>query len=361
MRKRIIVLGLLSVIAVATLKCSPAYVLRAGIEEGKILSRRQPIDRVVRDPKTPDATRAKLRLVQQARSYAVKALELKAGDSYTTYSTVDHDTLLLVVSASRKDRFELVTWWFPIVGHVPYKGFFKPKDALDAAKKLEERGLDTYVRPSGAFSTLGWFNDPLLSTILRYDDVSLVATVIHELTHNTIFVPSQVPFNESFASFVGDRGAIAYFCGIEGAAGERCQLAEAYWSDNLVFGAFLQGLVRALDALYARTDLSSEAKVAARDEVIAAERRRFKAEVEPQLRTPAFRGFDRRPINNASLIARRLYFDRLDRFEAVFQAYDRDLLKATKAIQAAVADAPDPWQALEGLTGKAQKASTPRP
>src|SRR5690606_12700456 len=152
----------------------------------------------------------------QARDFADHALDLNVGESYTTYSWVESDTLLLVVTASEKVRFRAHTWWFPIVGHVPYKGFFNFDAARAEAQRLETQGYDVQVRPSSAFSTLGWFNDPVLNTLLRYDDVSLAGTVIHELLHNTIYIPSRISFNESFANFVGERGAIEFFCNREG-------------------------------------------------------------------------------------------------------------------------------------------------
>jgi predicted aminopeptidase len=223
--------------------CSPLYVARAGIEEARILSRRRPIVRVIEDPATPAETRRKLDLVLQARAFAEHAAGLNVGQSYTTYSWVDSDTLLLVVSGSRQDRFQAYTWWFPIVGRVPYKGFFDFAAAHRETARLEAAGYDSYVRPAGAFSTLGWFNDPLLNTLLRYDDVSLVSTVIHELLHNTVFIPGQVAFNESFANFVGDRGAIEFFCLREGEHADRCTAARDAWTDNLLYGSFLSGLV----------------------------------------------------------------------------------------------------------------------
>src|SRR5262245_47328617 len=159
--------------------CSPFYVLRASIEEGRILSRRRPLLEVQSDVATNDTIRHKLDVVIQARAFAEHELGLRAGESFTTYSWVESDTLLMVLSAARKDRFEQFTWWFPVVGRVPYKGYFKFQQAYDAAAALEKAGYDAYVRPSGAFSTLGWFNDPLLNTVLRYGDVSLASTVIH--------------------------------------------------------------------------------------------------------------------------------------------------------------------------------------
>jgi predicted aminopeptidase len=330
--------------------CSPLYVARAGLEQARILSRRQPIPQVIENPATPEETRRKLALVLQARDFADRVLGLNAGESYTTYSYVDSDTLLLVVSGSRRDRFEAYTWWFPIVGRVPYKGFFRFNDAFREAERLEQAGYDAYVRPAGAFSTLGWFNDPLLNTLLRYDDVTLVGTVIHELLHNTMFIPGQVAFNESFANFVGDRGSIEFFCLREGSDAVRCRQAQDGWADNLRYAAFLSSLVADLEAIYQRDDLSYETKLELREVVFTESRRRFVDEVEPELRTGAFRGFVRRPLNNATLIGIRLYYDRLGLFEAVYEHYARDYLAAMHAIIGAARSRPqDPYGATAAL------------
>ncbi len=340
---------LLLFLVLLTSACSPVYVIRAGWEEAKILSRRQPIPKLVRDPRTPEATRAKLALVLEARQFAEQRLGLDAGESYTTFSQLDSDTLALVLSAARKDRFEAHTWWFPIVGSVPYKGFFSERRAQREIDKLERAGFDTYLRPTSAFSTLGWFNDPLVSPLLRYDEVSLANTVIHELLHNTFYAAGQAKFNESFANFVGSRGAIELFCGRDGATATTCARAQADWRDELRFGAFLSELIDEMEALYARPDLTTEQKIAARAEVFRRAEERFNAEVRPQLETGSFAGFFRRPLNNATLISRRLYYGRLDLFEQVFQATGGDLPRTIRRIEAAVRGADDPYAATERL------------
>lgn len=330
--------------------CSPGYVLRASWEEAKILSARRPIAEVIRDRRTDGETRRKLALVLQARAFARDSLGLSAGESYTLFTRVRSDTLAMVLSAAPKDAFRAHTWWFPVVGRVPYKGFFDPADAAAEARRLEAQGFDTYVRPTAAFSTLGWFNDPLLSTLLRYDDVSLGNTVIHEITHNTYFAPGKVAFNESFASFVGGRGAVHFFCAAEGPDGPRCRDAQAQWEDDLVFGHFLSGLVAELDSLYAREDLSREAKVERREEIFAASRERFRREVQPQFQAGSYSGFLSTPLNNATLISRRLYYDRLELFDAVYRSRGRDLRRAVHDIIAAArASRADPYGGVERL------------
>jgi predicted aminopeptidase len=321
--------------------------MRAAVEEAKILSRRRPITEVIEDAGTQERTRAKLDLVLQARSFADHELDLDAGKSFTTFSWVEHDTLLMVLSAAPKDRFQLHTWWFPIVGHVPYKGFFDFDDAYAAAADLESAGYDAYVRPSGAFSTLGFFNDPLLNTVLRYGDVSLASTVIHELLHNTIFVKSQVPFNESFANFVGDRGAVEFFCARDGADSARCKLARDLWSDNLLFSAFLARLIGDLEALYSRKDLTSADRIRMRDTVYQQTRVHFRTNVLPQLKTNSFRDFVDEPLNNANLIATRLYYDRLHLFEDAFQRHNQDLRATIHwIVDVARSNPKDPFGAL---------------
>ncbi len=339
-------------LAVALLAaCSPVYVIRAGFAEARILSRRRPIPRVVADPATPTATREKLELVLHARAFAHHVLGLRVGQSFTTFSRVEHDTLMLVLSAAPKLSFREITWWFPIVGRVPYKGFFDFDEARAQARKLEARGYDAYVRPTSAFSTLGWFNDPLLSTVLRYGDIDLVNTVIHETTHNTIFVPSHVSFNESLANFVGGRGAIDYFCQVEGDAAASCLRARGDWHDDLVFGRFLTGLVHRLEAVYADTAAPPAERLRRRQRVFDEARSRWTTDIEPQLVTPTYRGYGRRmELNNASLIARRLYYDRLDVFEAAYDRMGRDLPATIRAIVAAAgADHDHPFAAVAAL------------
>jgi predicted aminopeptidase len=187
------------------------YLTEAAWEQARILSVREPIEEIARRGPMSAPVRAKLGLVLEARGFAARDLELRAGESFTSYSQLDRDTLILVVSAAHADQLRAHTWWFPIVGRVPYKGYFDFAAARREARRLADAGLDVYLRPADAYSTLGWFNDPLLSTTLARDSMELVKTVVHELTHNTFYAAGSAGFNESFASFVGSRGAAAFF------------------------------------------------------------------------------------------------------------------------------------------------------
>ena len=334
----------------AAAACSPGYVLRAAWEEARILNRRKPIARIVADPATEWETRDKLLLVLQARQFAADSLGLDAGDSYTLFSRVESDTLVMVLSAAYRDRFEPYTWWFPIVGRVPYKGYFDPEDAIAEQRRLEARGYDTYLRPSAAFSTLGWFNDPLLSTLLRYDRISLANTVIHEIFHNTFYAPGQAVFNETLANFVGGRGAIELFCRRDGPDAQTCRTAIGMWEDDLLFGAFLQQLVQDLRALYARPDLSADAKLRERERLFSDAQRRFADQVRPRLQVDSYATFTREPLNNATLISRHIYYDRLGLFEEVYRSRGGDFQRAVNDIVAAArASRADPYAGVQAL------------
>jgi predicted aminopeptidase len=329
------------------------YLSRAGWEEAKILAGRRRIVRMVEDASTDATTRARLHLVLEARGFAADSIKLRTGDSFTTYSHLERDTLVLVVSGAYRDRLEPYTWWFPIVGRVPYKGFFDFGAAKDLARDLERRGYDSYVRPSAAFSTLGWFNDPLLSTTLRLDSVDLANTVIHEVTHNTFYKAGQAVFNESFANFVGARGS-AWFFRTRGDSAAAA-FADADWDDDKRMGAFWASLYRSLDSAYKAHpgDSALAARLAARDTVYARGRLNLINDVAPKLRTIAPERMARVRIdNNAALLARRIYLTDLELFDRVWARENYDLRKTIERVIGLAKGADDPYAAVKKWLGE---------
>ncbi|MCK6554816.1 aminopeptidase [Candidatus Binatia bacterium] len=316
--------------------CSPTYVLRAGYEEAKILWRRVPIEEMLQEPDLPADTRAKLTLVLAVRTYARDILGLRVGGSYASFAAVDSSQVVHVVTAAYRDRLTPYTWWFPIVGRVPYKGYFNRAEAVREAADLDSKGLDTMVRPSVAFSTLGWFDDPVLSTLLRYDDATLANTVIHELLHNTVYLGSSAAFNESFANFVGHRGAIDFFA--RHGDDERRREAAADWAAALMFSGFLADLTGRLQLAYAAG-------------ITPAECERLLTAAQAEFLGLPFNGryqtFITRPLNNAVILHDVLYNDRLSVFENAYAAQHNDLPNAIAAIVAAVnADDADPYSTV---------------
>ena len=172
------------------------------------------------------------------------------------------------------------------------------------------------MRPSAAFSTLGWFPDPVLTPALRGDEISIAETVIHEITHTTFFARGHAQFNESFANFVGHRGTIEFFCDARGDA-EPCHHARDRWHDARVFGEFFRSVKVPLEGLYA-SQLSAEEMRRTTQHIIKAAVERFESRVIPELRSGQYRGLDAGTIDNAWLLSRLLYFERLDDFEVLY-------------------------------------------
>jgi predicted aminopeptidase len=206
------------------------------------------------------------------------------------------------------------------------------------------------MRPSDAFSTLGFFNDPLLNTTLKGDTLSLANTVIHELTHNTYYASGQAPFNESFAMFVGARGAAAFFRsrGQEGAAAKM----DAQWEDDKILARFWSRVIKSLDSAYASHPGSKEARIAARDTVYARARQALISEIGPSLKTISPRYAERVPLDNASLLARRVYASDLDVFDRIYEREGRNLQRTIgQVIRLARSEPNAPFAALRKWVG----------
>ncbi|HEU4829668.1 MAG TPA: aminopeptidase [Gemmatimonadales bacterium] len=305
------------------------YLARAGLEETRILAAARPIDEIAADPGAAPGLRATLQLVLDARDFAAE-LGFEAKETYTTYTDVGRDTLLLVLQGAPKNCICPVTWKWPIVGRMPYKGFFDPEAAQRAAGELAARGYDIHLRPAGAFSTLGWFNDPLLSTAMSRDSVELVATVFHEIAHNSLYVKSATPFNESFAQMAGYRAAEAFFR----SRGDSVSAARAAdrLHDETVLGAFYAELTQRLESFYAR-----EPDPAALDSGRLAEGRWVRAQLEgpvgDSLRTISVSAAPDRPVNNARLIGAMIYRTKLDRFDAWYQRHGGDIGRSVATLR----------------------------
>ncbi len=327
------------------------FVLRAGYEEARILLARRSLVELLDDPDLDEARRAMFRLVLDVRDFAADSLGLAAGDTYTTYSDVGRDTLVLVVTAARRDTLAPYTWRYPIVGEVPYKGFFDFDAALRTAERLERSGYDIYVRPSAAFSTLGWFNDPLLSTALDRGPGSLAELVIHEIAHNTLYVPDATPFNESFALFVGYRGAEAFFLGRGDTV--RAERIRAIWRDQTRLSDFYAGIVTELEALYAR-GLPPDAREHERLQVFSRAQGRLLGPLAKELEVFDAASVAERPLNNASLLAFRIYLTDVDLFDRVLVERGGDLRRTVGLIRAAMDDrgGRDPFEVVAAMADR---------
>jgi predicted aminopeptidase len=226
------------------------YGLKMGNGQLTIIRNARPISEVLTDAAVPDSVKAKLRLILEIREFAFTNLGLTRNENYTSYYDQQGRPIIYVVTACEKLSLTPHRWSYSLLGKMPYRGFFEKPPAEAEIKRLQAAGFDADLGGASGWSTLGWFNDPVLSQMLRYPEGELAELIIHELTHGTIFVTNNVEYNENLASFVGCKGAIAF-------------LAQRYGSDSPQLAAYKQSLIdqrrrekflisaaRELDSLY---------------------------------------------------------------------------------------------------------------
>jgi len=186
--------------------CSTPYLLQAAGGELEVLRERVPIARLLADPRTPQELRERLVQVQAARDFAAHELHLPDNRSYRSYADIGREFVVWNVVAAPEFSVEPKRWCFPVAGCVSYRGYFRRARAREFAASLAVRGFDTAIEGVPAYSTLGRFADPVLSSMLRYDDYDLAATIFHELAHQLLYVRDDPEFNEAFATAVEDAG-----------------------------------------------------------------------------------------------------------------------------------------------------------
>ncbi|MBI2027905.1 MAG: aminopeptidase [Deltaproteobacteria bacterium] len=326
--------------------CGMAYVVKQGLVHLSHIHRAKPIDKILKDPKkyrlSPEEIR-KLGLVQEVQKYAVEKIGLKPSDNYTSYVKLPKDprVLVYVVSASEKTKLSTYYWHFLIVGKVPYKGFFELEDAQTEAHYLKKEGYDVYVRGSSAFSTLGWFDDPLYSTMLKLDDLDLMDMLFHEMAHDTIYIKDNAELNESLATFVGAYATLDY---IEEKFGKNSNLYKKQLSrisDSKLFSKFISKTIEKLEALYSmekgKKNIDPSVAGASRndetviqreatptEESILKEREVIFESAKKELQKAHFKSkdysyFTDLALNNAVILAMNTYYANFEKFEKEFQ------------------------------------------
>jgi predicted aminopeptidase len=335
----------LATIILAPILLSGCYIARAAYEEGRVLWNRKPIDDVLARKDLPADTREKLETVLAVRKFADEKLGENVGGAYETIAPVDKNAIVYVVMAAPRDSLVPYTWWFPIVGSVPYRGYFDENDAKAEAASLEAQGLDTMVRPSVAFSSLGFFSDPVLTNLLKLDRVELAGVLIHELFHRTYYLASDAMFDESAANYVGSAGAVAFFAATDGESAPSTIAARGILDSDLKFARFLlKEQARLLDIYMA--NLPKDELDKRREAAFAAIKADYAA-LEPTLSGLERFDLDKQPLNNAVLVNYLIYFHQLDNFAAL-QRMNHGDMKATIAqiISIAKAHTDDPFYAI---------------
>lgn len=226
------------------------YGVRQGKGQFTIIWNARPVNDVLLDPAFPDSLKSKLQLIERVRRYAIDSLGLKDTENYKTLYDQKGEEIMWVVTACEPFRFKPKEWKFPVLGKVPYKGFFNKEKAIALRDGLEKEGWDTSVRNPGGWSTLGWFTDPILSNMLERSEGDLANLIIHEMVHATIFVKDSIDFNENLATFIGDRGAENFLIS---EYGKESNVFTSYIQEDYDFSRYNEHMLRGsviLDSLY---------------------------------------------------------------------------------------------------------------
>lgn len=200
-------LACLALAAGLTTACAaPSYYTQAASGHLQLMRQREPIADLLANPATDPGLRAKLELAGEIRVFASDVLHLPDSASYTQFAETGKPAISWNVVAAPEFSLEPKTWCFIVAGCVPYRGYFEQDSAKTFAGKLKKKGYDVSVTPAAAYSTLGWFDDPLLDTMLAYGEAELAAVLFHEMAHQQLYVKGDTEFNESFAGFVEETG-----------------------------------------------------------------------------------------------------------------------------------------------------------
>jgi predicted aminopeptidase len=293
--------------------------------------------------------------VQDIRRFAMEELGLAESANYTRYVELDRDYLAAVVSAAAKDSFTRHEWWYPVVGKMPYKGFFNVKDARKEREKLQKKDLDVWVRQVDAFSTLGWFKDPLYSYMRSYSAYQLADLLIHELLHATVYLKGESQFDEELAEFVGSEGARLFIEKTFGTNSAEYQALIDSEIDGAAYMGYIRELIAELDALY-QSSVSREEKLIRKEVIIRTSQERFEVEYETRFHSENYRGFVKLPVNNAYLELYRLYYAEGSFFKDLYEKSGRDLPKYIAAVKTlkekrASGDSKDPKTRLTKALG----------
>ena len=215
-----------------------------------LIAQTQPVSQVLNDPEVSDSVKAKLLFIEEVKNFATQQLGLKASNSYQSYYDQKGKPVLWVLTAAPAFNMNPYKWEYPFLGKLSYKGFFNYKSGLQELLQMQHQGYDADLSPVSAWSTLGWFKDPVLSSMLNKSYGALAELVIHEMTHQNIYLKGNVILNENLATFVGEKGAELFLIH---KYGQQNQFLSAYLNkiaDNKIYANYMVASVKVLDSLY---------------------------------------------------------------------------------------------------------------
>ncbi len=337
--RRCIRFGLISILCISLQGC---YLLKNAYYLTDLYSSRRKIQELLQDPATAPELHSKLLLVEDILAFA-KSEGLNTENKYREYIDVGDRPISYLVEAAEVDQLKQVTWWFPIVGEVPYLGFMEKKERDEKARALKLKGYDVYETEAEAFSGLGWLPDPILSSYLNNSAASLANLLFHELTHATLWVPGSVEFNENLASFVGDVLTIRYLQSKK----QMTELNHFFLrkSDREKFSIWLNALRESLASLYQNTEKHARAELLVRKKEIFAT---YLGPKRAKFSTADYIGKDE--WNNAVVLATSLYVAKTESFaKALACVGDLQMGQFLLRIKDSNKKYNDPFKALDQL------------
>ena len=298
------------------------YLLQSFKGHMELMSRAQPIDEILTRKDQPDIILSQLETVAKLRRFAVDSLHLPDNGSYHEYADLERPYVVWNLTAASEFSLELEQWCFPVVGCVTYRGYFDENSARAVAEELSARGFDVDVYGVEAYSTLNWFDDPVLNTFLKNDEIHLAALLFHELAHQVVFVPDATTFNESFAKTVEIEGLRRWFLSQEShELWQECLRREKLSAD---FQTYLSSIRTELQTVYS-SDLGLEEKRYAKNQIIADGYERYD---RLKVAWGGYAGYDRwmeKGLNNARLSSAATYHELVSAFQVLMQSVDHDL------------------------------------
>jgi predicted aminopeptidase len=338
--------------------CALGYLTQAAQGQLRLMRARRPIEQVIADPASGEDLKARLRVVQDARNFAVSDLALPDNRSYRSYSDLKRPYVVWNVVAAPEFSVAPQRWCFPFTGCLSYRGYFREKDARRMAAKLAVRGSDVMVGGVTAYSTLGHFADPVLNTMLRYGDLGLVSTIFHELAHQLIYIRGDSEFNESFAVSVEQEG-LRRWLAARGRSLELQDYLDRHVAEQRIIDGFADGR-RQLATLYAQSPAPPiEQRRARKHEILSATGKQVLT-VERQFKVRT--GYDQwisDGLNNAHLASVGTYFDCVPGFERLLAANRGNLPAFYAAVRAMRRDAPARRALCSAASGDGEQVTAP--
>lgn len=313
--------------------CQISYLLKSARGQLNLLNSGESIEESLKDPQVTEEQKSQIRLAMEAKQFAEDKIGLKKTKNYSTFVNLDRRAASFVVSAAPKWELKHHLWYFPIVGNVPYKGYFDENDAKAEAEELKKQDFDTYMRGVTAYSTLGWFKDPLLSSMTKMKSYDLVNTIIHETVHATIYIKSSADFNERLASFIGDEATEVFYTDKEGADSPTVKRIRLENKDQHLFSDFISKEIQDLKTWYQENKTHDEAERRTRIKKI---QENFQTALKPKLKTDLYDKFPEIELNNARLMLYKTYQSDMTDFSAVFEKVNRsfsEMIKIAKHLE----------------------------